>query len=168
MEMDLHRTEYDPGGFQKYVYGSAEVVGLMCLKIFTDEEKNYDEFVYSARKLGEAFQKINFLRDLKDDFHERGRSYFPHVDMSQFSEEVKKELEADIQYDFDEALTGIKRLNPDARFGVYIAYYYYTRLFRKIRKVSAQDLLQHRYRIPNIKKFYLVFEAYIRYTLRIY
>lgn len=168
MEMDLYHSEYDRGGFQQYVYGSAEVVGLMCLKIFTHEQGNYQELVYYARKLGEAFQKINFLRDLKDDYINRGRSYFPQVDMTRFNDETKKELEKDIQGDFDESLTGIKKLSPDSRFGVYIAYYYYTRLFKKIKKIKAEDLVKHRYRISNAKKFYLVMAAYFNHLIRIY
>ncbi len=168
MEMDLHRTEYDSSGFQQYVYGSAEAVGLMCLKIFTFEKGNYQELIPYARKLGEAFQKINFLRDLRDDYIDRGRSYFPRLDLTRFDDATKKELEKDIQKDFDESLTGIGKLPTDSRFGVYIAYFYYTHLFKKIQKIKAEDLIRHRHRISNAKKFYLVLVAYFNHLIRKY
>lgn len=168
MEMDLYHSEYDKEGFQKYVYGSAEVVGLMCLQVFTHEQGNYQELKYYARKLGEAFQKINFLRDLRDDYLDRGRSYFPHVDMTQFNDNTKKLLEEDIQGDFDESLIGIRKLSTESRFGVYVAYFYYTRLFKKIKRIKADDLIKHRYRISNAKKFYLVLAAYVNHLLRKY
>ena len=168
MEMDLYHREYDKGGFQQYVYGSAEVVGLMCLQVFTNEKGNYSELVPYARKLGEAFQKINFLRDLKDDYLDRGRSYFPQVDMTRFDDATKRELEDDIQRDFDESLIGIRKLSTDSRFGVYIAYFYYTRLFKKIRKIKAEDLVKYRYRISNAKKLYLVLAAFFNHLIRKY
>lgn len=168
MEMDLYHKEYDKGGFQDYVYGSAEVVGLMCLQVFTYEKGNYQELVYYARKLGEAFQKINFLRDLKDDYIDRGRSYFPQVDMIRFDDRTKQELEKDIQHDFDESLIGIRKLPTDSRFGVYIAYFYYIHLFKKIRKIKAEDLVRHRSRISNAKKLYLVVAAYFNHLIRKY
>lgn len=168
MEMDLYHKEYDKGGFQQYVYGSAEVVGLMCLQVFTFEKGNYQELVHYARKLGEAFQKINFLRDLKDDYLDRGRSYFPQVDMTRFDDRTKQELEKDIQHDFDESLIGIRKLPTDSRFGVYIAYFYYIHLFKKIRKIKAEDLVRHRYRISNAKKLYLIMAAYFNHLIRKY
>ncbi|HRZ21210.1 MAG TPA: squalene/phytoene synthase family protein, partial [Bacteroidales bacterium] len=145
-----------------------EVVGLMCLQVFTREKGNYQELVYYARKLGEAFQKINFLRDLKDDYIDRGRSYFPQVDMTRFDDRTKQELEKDIQHDFDESLIGIRKLPTDSRFGVYIAYFYYIHLFKKILKIKAEDLVRHRSRISNAKKLYLVVAAYFNHLIRKY
>ncbi|HNS18069.1 MAG TPA: phytoene/squalene synthase family protein [Bacteroidales bacterium] len=168
MEMDLHRRGHDRGSFHRYLYGSAEAVGLMCLKILTCEYGTYDDLKHPARKLGEAFQKVNFLRDIREDYLDRGRTYFPDLDMERFDDKIKKELEDEIQKDFDEALNGIKKLRTDSRFGVYVSYYYYTRLFSKIKKTKAENLVRQRYRISNVSKFFLTVFAWLRHLIRHY
>ncbi|MEL7222050.1 MAG: phytoene/squalene synthase family protein, partial [Bacteroidota bacterium] len=126
MEMDLHDKEYDQESYEEYIYGSAEVVGLMCLRVFCEgNDEQYQSLKASACSLGAAFQKVNFLRDIKSDFDERGRVYFPGVDFSRFTAADKAEIEADIRKDFDHAYEGIVRLPEGARFGVYLAYVYY-------------------------------------------
>jgi 15-cis-phytoene synthase len=163
MHMDLSKKNYDSGLFQKYVFGSAEVVGLMCLRVFyKDDNEAFEQLKPFARKLGEAFQKINFLRDLKDDYIDRGRVYFPKVDFLHFSDEDKQKLEEDIARDFNEALPGIKKLRKEARLGVYLAYIYYTKLFKKIKKTKASELIKKRYRISNFRKLLLLFQCYFR------
>lgn len=162
MKMDLcpNNRNYSQDTYNFYIYGSAEVVGLMCLKVFCHEDKNYDELVVPARKLGEAFQKVNFLRDIKSDLEERGRFYFPDANFEKFDNAAKKVIEQDIQQDFDEALTGIRKLDKDARFGVYLAYTYYQNLFNKIKRTDASDILQKRYRISNFRKILLLIKNY--------
>lgn len=168
MEMDLDDVEYDQATYEKYILGSAEVVGLMCLKVFVrgDEEK-YQELKPYAMKLGSAFQKINFLRDLKDDYKTLGRSYFPGVDFENFNDEVKKELEADIAKDFHEGYIGITKLPKSARFGVYIAYKYYHRLMKKITQTPASKIMGARIRIPNGKKYALFLSSYVRHSINV-
>jgi phytoene/squalene synthetase len=166
MEMDLNKQVYDRSKYEEYILGSAEVVGLMCLKIFVNgDEKMYSKLKFEAMKLGSAFQKINFLRDLKDDFKELGRSYFPNVDMTFFNDEVKKEIEKDIAKDFKLGLDGIKKLPKNARFGVYVAYIYYHNLFLKIQAKPATTILKERVRIPNNKKISLLFFSFIKHNL---
>lgn len=164
MEMDLHYSEYSRQQYEKYIYGSAEVVGLMCLKVFCNgNQQLYEELVEPARKLGDAFQKINFLRDISSDYKERGRVYFPNLkSFTDFNHDAKKQIEADVQKDFEAALIGIKRLDPDARFGVYLAYSYYIKLFKKIKKVCPNDLIQQRLRIPDSAKLLLLFTNYLK------
>lgn len=157
MEMDLHDHEYSRSLYDRYIYGSAEVVGLMCLKVFLNgDRKEYERLKPSAMSLGSAFQKINFLRDVKDDFENKGRSYFPGVDLSRFSDDDKKEIELDIEKDFQNGLEGILELPKSARFGVYIAYKFYYSLFQKIRKSHHQAILDSRIRIKNRYKAYLL------------
>ncbi len=168
MEMDLYNQDYDADGYSEYIYGSAEVVGLMCLRVFC--EGNCDEFDRlrePARKLGAAFQKVNFLRDLKSDFVDRGRTYFPGVDFSQFGLDAKTLIEADIQRDFDEAYIGITKLPRGARMGVYLAYTYYQTLFNKIRQLSATTIQNERIRVPNPQKFALLAQTYLKYRLNV-
>lgn len=167
MKMDLcpNNKNYNEDTYHFYIYGSAEVVGLMCLKVFQHREKNYDELVAPARKLGEAFQKVNFLRDIKSDLDDRNRFYFPDVQWDRFDNAAKKHIEGDIQKDFDEALTGIRRLSPDARLGVYLAYIYYQKLFDKIKRTDAAKILEKRYRINNFRKVWLLVESYFRVKL---
>ena len=168
MEMDLHNQEYDADGYSEYIYGSAEVVGLMCLRVFC--EGNCDEFDSlrgSARKLGSAFQKVNFLRDLKSDYVDRGRTYFPGIDFSQFGRDAKTLIEEDIQRDFDEAYIGITKLPRGARMGVYLAYTYYQTLFNKIRQLSATTIQNERIRVPNPQKFALLAQTYLKYRLNV-
>jgi phytoene/squalene synthetase len=169
MKMDLcpNSKEYSPKKYHNYIYGSAEVVGLMCLKVFTSKDQNYDELAPSARKLGEAFQKVNFLRDIKSGLEDRDRFYFPNVDFDKFDNISKKLIEKEIQADFDEALTGIRKLNRDAKLGVYLAYTYYQKLFGKIKRTDASNILKKRYRISNSTKIWLLFGCYIKVKLAI-
>lgn len=169
MEMDLNYNAYDREDFTSYVYGSAEVVGLMCLRVFyADEDEKYEELKYPARKLGEAFQKVNFLRDIKDDMIGRDRFYFHQTDFYHFTNESKRKIEDDIQFDFDEAFKGIKKLKPSARIGVYLAYRYYLKLFEKLKKTDASELLNTRHRISNTKKVYILFSSAIRQATGMY
>lgn len=164
MEMDLQQIEYDSDLYKTYILGSAEVVGLMCLQVFTDGNKDkYAELKPYAMKLGSAFQKINFLRDLKEDYHILGRTYFPNVDISGFDNKIKYAIEKEIEEEFDEALIGIKKLPASSIFGVYLAYKYYLSLFKKIKKKSSKDILNGRIRIANSEKVFVAFKSYIRY-----
>jgi phytoene/squalene synthetase len=157
MRMDLDNSAYSQSSYEKYIYGSAEVVGLMCLKVFCEgDEDEYDRLEPSAKKLGAAFQKVNFLRDLKSDFKERGRVYFPGVDFEAFTEKDKKTIEADISADFDAALVGIKQLPKGAKAGVYLAYIYYLQLFKKIKNLPSTKILSERVRVPDLKKMFLL------------
>lgn len=166
MEMDLDKSNYTQDLYEEYILGSAEVVGLMCLKVFVKgEESTYRTLKPAAMKLGSAFQKINFLRDLKSDFHSLGRSYFPGVNMEEFNDAVKKEIEADIEKDFCAGYEGIKQLPKDARFGVYMAYIYYYKLFKKIKETPAYVVLNERVRIPDNKKYRLFVFSYLRHSL---
>ncbi|MBD2756260.1 phytoene/squalene synthase family protein [Spirosoma validum] len=166
MEMDLYYQEYDTNNYNDYIYGSAEVVGLMCLRVFC--EGNCDEFDRlrePARKLGSAFQKVNFLRDLKSDYVERGRTYFPGVDLNNFNRDAKQHIESDIQSDFDEAYLGIIKLPRGARMGVYLAYIYYQTLFNKIKRLPASRIQNERVRVPNPQKIALLAQTYVKYQL---
>ena len=166
MEMDLDKKVYDKETYEKYILGSAEVVGLMCLKIFVGgDESEYNRFKMNAMKLGSAFQKINFLRDLNDDFNELGRTYFPGINMNDFNNIVKKEIEADIEKDFKLGYEGILMLPKQARFGVYMAYKYYFKLFKKIKRTKAERILEERVRIPNRKKARILVTSYVRHNL---
>lgn len=168
MEMDLYETEHDQASFEKYILGSAEVVGLMCLYVFVDGDKEkYRELEFYAMRLGSAFQKINFLRDLHADYVKLGRAYFPGLEMEDFDDKMKAGIEADIEKDFDDGLTGIKMLPKDARFGVYMAYKYYRRLFRKIRSLPHNRILEERIRIPNQKKYALFVGSLLRHQFNI-
>jgi phytoene/squalene synthetase len=167
MEMDLTETRYAPDGYQEYIYGSAEVVGLMCLRIFCEGDGAlYDRLKADARKLGAAFQKVNFLRDLKADYDERGRTYFPGVNFNTFTEGDKKAIEADIQQDFDDALRGIRQLPRAARLGVYLAYRYYLRLFDKIKALPPSRIREARVRVPDAQKLLLLAQTYCLHQLR--
>jgi phytoene/squalene synthetase len=169
MEMDLEDIEYDSEQYEKYILGSAEVVGLMCLRVFTDgDRKMYDHLKPYAMSLGSAFQKINFLRDLEADFEGLGRTYFPGVDFDSFDENQKKQIEQDIKKDFDHALIGIKKLPTTARLGVYAAYVYYTALFQKIRAVSAQRIMKERIRISNPHKLWLTLKCAMQLRLNMF
>ncbi len=168
MEMDLAGRKYDQKRFEEYVFGSAEVVGLMCLRVFVDgDEAEYQRLKAPAMKLGAAFQKVNFLRDLKADYEHRGRSYFPKVDPKRFDHTSKQEIEADIDADFAEAVKGIRQLSRKARLGVYLAYMYYTRLFGKIRNTEPMVIMQKRVRIPNTRKYGLMFGSYLKYRMNL-
>ncbi len=166
MEMDLHHHIYGKGLYEQYIYGSAEVVGLMCLRVFCEgDTAKYDRLKAPAQSLGAAFQKINFLRDLKSDFDERGRIYFPDVDFENFTQEDKVRIEQEIKQDFDDALVGILALPSGARFGVYLAYVYYLNLFKKIRGTAAAKVKEQRIRVNNGKKIYLLFSSAVRLSL---
>lgn len=164
MEMDLEQTNYDQEMYDEYIYGSAEVVGLMCLYVFCNGEKNkYNDLQSPARRLGAAFQKVNFLRDIKSDFSVRGRIYFPGLDLKNFNIESKIQIEQDIKNDFDEALKGIKKLPKGASIGVYLAYIYYLKLFAKIKSCPVSKILNQRIRVPDFVKILLLMKTYIRY-----
>lgn len=166
MEMDLHFDRYEDSLYNEYIYGSAEVVGLMCLKVFTaDTPGLYEELKEPARKLGAAFQKINFLRDMKSDYEERGRVYFPGVDFQHFTPTDKQNIEQDIKQDFEEAYSGIVRLPKGVRFGVYLAYVYYVNLFKKIKGSPVAHVKQERIRVKDSKKIYLLFSSAVRNSL---
>ena len=166
MEMDLSNNVYSPELLKTYIYGSAEVVGLMCLRVFYyNEPEKYDQLVAPARKLGEAFQKVNFLRDVHDDFDKKGRVYFKNIDFDNFTEETKKQLEAEIEKDFLESMEGIRQLKKQVRLGVYLAYTYYIHLLKEIKKARPEEILKKRYRITNTRKSYLLVNAYLKNTL---
>jgi len=168
MQMDLKKCEYTQKDYEKYILGSAEVVGLMCLRVFLNgDEKEYQRLKSDAMSLGSAFQKINFLRDLQADFNELDRTYFPNVDMSKFNDDIKKEIEADIEIDFKKGLEGIKKLPKKARFGTYMAYIYYYKLFVKIKNTKAESILVERVRIPNKKKYMLFCSSFLRHKLNL-
>jgi len=162
MEMDLQKVDYTQEKYQQYILGSAEVVGLICLHVFTEGDmKMYEELKPYAMKLGAAFQKVNFLRDMKDDYHLLGRTYFPGVDMNYFCGDSKKRIEHEIENDFKIALEGIKLLPVSSKGGVYLAYVYYKSLFNKIKKMPAQKILNERVRINNGKKMGLMINSLI-------
>lgn len=166
MEMDLYHNSYEPGLYEKYIYGSAEVVGLMCLRVFCEGDRAlFESLKKPARSLGAAFQKINFLRDMQSDFDDRGRVYFPGVDFQTFTEKDKIRIEADIKQDFDLAYTGIVQLPKGARFGVYLAYVYYINLFQKIKRAPAKSVTRQRIRVHDGKKVYLLFSSALRNRL---
>ncbi|MCX8524985.1 phytoene/squalene synthase family protein [Chryseobacterium formosus] len=166
MEMDLQKIDYNSDLYKEYILGSAEVVGLMCLHIFVDGNKEmYEKLKPTAMKLGSAFQKVNFLRDMKDDYQILGRTYFPNVDISYFDNIVKAQIEQEIYDEFKEALEGIKNLPNSSRFGVYLAYRYYISLFRKIKRTSANKIINQRIRISNGKKFSLMMSSYVQYKM---
>lgn len=157
MEMDLYDIDYDQETIDKYIYGSAEVVGLMCLRVFCNNDSaKFDSLKATACALGSAFQKVNFLRDIKSDYEFRGRTYFPGVDYNTFSQDQKTIIEQDIQKDFDHALEGIRQLPTGARLGVFSAYNYYLALFSKIKSKKIRDIQENRIRIPNTRKMYLL------------
>ena len=166
MEHDLFKREYDQKGFEEYIYGSAEAVGLMCLRVFCEgNEAQYEELKEPAKRLGSAFQKINFLRDLKDDFENKGRSYFPSVDLNAFTEADKKIIEDDILIDFEDGFKGIKDLPNNAKFGVYTAYKYYFALFQKIKGIKAEKIIKERIRISDGQKYWLLLTSFLKYKL---
>ena len=168
MEFDLHKTRYDTESYAEYIYGSAEVVGLMCLKVFTEgDEMLYEKLKPYACKLGAAFQKVNFLRDIKDDHDNLGRVYFPGVDLKRMSPCEKNSIEKDIDKDFQEALDGIRMLPEDSRFGVYVAYMYYRSLFAKIKSLPSASIMMERIRINNYYKMWLLFYSFCRHSLRL-
>jgi 15-cis-phytoene synthase len=168
MEMDLYYADYNQEGYEAYIYGSAEVVGLMCLRVFCEGNlEEYDRLKADAKRLGSAFQKVNFLRDIKSDFQERGRTYFPDVDFTNFTLEDKKLIEDDIQADFDAALRGIMELPKGAKGGVYLAYKYYLRLFDKIKNCPASRIQNERIRVPDFQKLTMLASTYFQLRLNV-
>jgi phytoene synthase len=163
MEMDLDHSSHLRSSFDEYVYGSAEVVGLMCLRVFCEGDSElFSKLSPTARHLGAAFQKINFLRDLKDDFEDKGRVYFPGMNFSCFEEKDKVFIEAEIEKDFKKAYIGILQLPKNCRLGVYIAYRYYLQLFKRIRSLPASTIVQTRIRVPDRQKIYLLAKSILR------
>jgi 15-cis-phytoene synthase len=168
MELDLTQTTYTQQGYEEYIYGSAEVVGLMCLYVFCEgNQASYDKLKDSAKSLGSAFQKVNFLRDVKADFAGLSRVYFPGCDFNNFTESQKTAIEEDIQKDFLHAYRGILELPVKSRFGVYVAYKYYLSLFKRIKKMKPASVLEARVRIPNYSKAMIVLRAGVKNQLRL-
>jgi 15-cis-phytoene synthase len=166
MQMDLTPMHYNTERYKEYILGSAEVVGLMCLQVFVEgDAQAYDTLKPYAMKLGSAFQKVNFLRDLKDDYQVLGRTYFPNIEMSVFDNHIKTSIEEDIENEFKEALAGIKKLPACSKFGVYLAYKYYLSLFKKIKQTPAQCIMKERVRIPNVQKISLMMSSYVQYKI---
>jgi len=169
MEMDLDKSVYNQEGYKEYIYGSAEVVGLMCLFVFLDGNKaEYERLKPYAQALGAAFQKVNFLRDVKADYALLDRTYFPGVDFANFTDKQKAEIEADIQKDFEMAYKGILMLPNKAKFGVYVAFKYYLSLFRKIKRMKPSRILNERVRIPNYHKMMILLRAGVRTQLNFF
>lgn len=169
MQQDLHKTTYlTDEEYKKYIYGSADVVGLMCLKVFVKgDDAKYNELRETAMALGSAFQKVNFLRDIKADFDGLNRSYFPNVDLSNLNEDSKKQIIDDIEQDFEKGLSGIKKLPIEAKFGVFMAYRYYWQLLKKLKKTPALQIRNTRIRVSNPKKIELLMRSYVKYQLNI-
>jgi len=168
MEKDLDRNSYDAIGYKEYIYGSAETVGLMCLSVFCEsDKKQFEHLKDHARSLGAAFQKVNFLRDIKNDQENLGRSYFPGVDFGNFTPDMKRRVEEEISSDFHHAYLGILKLPWKAKFGVYVAYKYYLSLFRKIRKTSPAQIMEERIRIPNYRKAMILVRAGLKNQLKL-
>ncbi|MBK7969182.1 MAG: phytoene/squalene synthase family protein [Bacteroidetes bacterium] len=169
MELDLEKKSYDEAFYEKYIYGSAEVVGLMCLRIFCEGNNElYNKLIEPAQRLGAAFQKVNFLRDLKADFKELGRVYFPGIDFKTFDNAVKKQIEKDIDADFKAAYPGLMQLPKDVRPGVYTAFIYYRELLSKIEKVPASEVMNTRIRVPDAEKMVLLLRTYTKFGFSIF
>jgi phytoene/squalene synthetase len=168
MEMDLAEQLYTPEKYEQYILGSAQVVGLMCLYVFTNgNQEEFDRLKIPAMKLGSAFQKVNFLRDVNADFEGLNRTYFPDINLSIFSDENKRAIEQEILNEFNEALAGIRQLPRPCRKGVYLAYVYYRQLLRNISKVPAEKVMSERIRVSNGHKFWLMADSLIRYKLNV-
>ncbi len=167
MAYDLINKDCNQKSYKKYIKGSAEAVGLMCLQIFTyDKKGEYEKLKTYAESLGSAFQKINFLRDMKEDYNNLNRVYFPDLDITKFNNKKKKIIEADIAKDFNNGLIGIKLLDKNARKGVYLAYKYYMSLFKKIQKIDAKNILETRIRVSNLKKALILISSQIELNLK--
>ncbi|KAA1243480.1 phytoene/squalene synthase family protein [Aquimarina sp. RZ0] len=169
MRLDLHKTAYlTDNEYKEYIYGSADVVGLMCLKVFVKgDSKKYENLKESAMHLGSAFQKVNFLRDLKADFEDLSRTYFPNTNLAQLDEVSKQKIIDDIQNDFNKGFEGIMKLPPEAKFGVYTAYIYYKKLLNKLKATPSVDIKNTRIRVPNYQKFGLLAKSYFDYRLNL-
>lgn len=169
MRLDLYKTTYlTPEEYKAYIYGSADVVGLMCLKVFVSgDEQKYNELKESAMSLGSAFQKVNFLRDLKADFEHLNRTYFPNTDLNNLNENSKQEIIDDIENDFANGIIGIQKLPLEAKFGVFMAYRYYRQLLKKLKKTPALNIKESRIRVSNPKKIELLMRSYVKYQLNL-
>ena len=169
MRMDLHKSKYlTEEEYKNYIYGSADVVGLMCLKVFVKgNEEKYNELKDTAMSLGSAFQKVNFLRDLKADYEELNRTYFPNTDLTNLDENSKQFIIDDIESDFAQGLEGIKKLPMEAKFGVFMAYRYYRQLLKKLKRTPALDIKNARIRVPNYKKIELLTRSYVKFQLNL-
>ncbi len=168
MEMDLARTKHDENSFKKYILGSAEVVGLMCLKVFCEgDQSRFQALKPAAMSLGSAFQKVNFLRDLNADYASLGRSYFPGINLRSFDDSEKQEIVADIENDFRQAYIGIMKLPHGARFGVYVAYIYYLSLLRKIKRTDSSVIMKERIRVPNREKYGLLLSSAVKHAFNL-
>ena len=169
MRMDLDiRTYSSQEDYKEYIYGSADVVGLMCLKVFVQgDSKLYNKLKNNAMKLGSAFQKVNFLRDLKADKEDLNRTYFPNTKFEKLNESEKNEIINEIENDFKDGLEGIKQLPLDAKFGVFMAYRYYNQLLKKLKKTPATEIINRRIRVPNLKKIELLTRSYVKYQLNL-
>lgn len=169
MKLDLHKSEYTDSEYKEYIYGSADVVGLMCLKVFVNgDQEKYNELKDAAMRLGSAFQKVNFLRDLKDDYEQLNRSYFPNIDLNALDAKSKASIIADIESDFQYALkNGIMKLPVEAKFGVYTAFRYYRRLLKKLNKIPYSKIIETRVRISNPMKINLLARSYVKYKLKL-
>ncbi|WP_111308188.1 phytoene/squalene synthase family protein [Confluentibacter sediminis] len=169
MTLDLHKSKYlTEEEFKTYIYGSADVVGLMCLKVFVNgNDEKYNELKDSAMALGSAFQKVNFLRDLKADFDDLNRSYFPKADLNNLDENSKQDIINDIESDFEKGLSGIKKLPIEAKFGVFMAYRYYSQLLKKLKKTPALHIKNTRIRVSDPKKVELLMRSYVKYQLNL-
>jgi len=168
MESDLSKNEYDRQGYEEYIYGSAEVVGLMCLQVFCEgDSTKFEKLKRGARALGAAFQKVNFLRDMRSDYHDLSRMYFPDCNFYNFTLSDKQKIEDDIEKDFNSAYESILRLPAKAKFGVYVAYKYYYSLFKKIKVLKPQNVLHTRIRIPDYYKAFIVLRAGVKNKLRL-
>ena len=169
MKMDLKKIKYNSEKeYKEYIYGSADVVGLMCLKVFVSgDEETFKKLKPSAMALGSAFQKVNFLRDLNADFHDLNRTYFPNLDFKDFDDQSKMMIMEDIENDFRKALKGIYELPNNSKFGVYAAYKYYRRLLVKLKRTSYMKIKNERVRVPNYQKVDVLARSYVRYRLNI-
>lgn len=169
MRLDLHKSKYlTLEEFNNYIYGSADVVGLMCLRVFVKgDDTKYNELKESAMALGSAFQKVNFLRDLKADFDGLNRSYFPKTDLNNLDETSKQQIIADIESDFEKGLAGIKRLPIEAKFGVFMAYRYYHKLLKKLKNTPAPQIKSTRIRVTDPQKVELLMRSYVKYQLNL-
>lgn len=168
MEMDLEQQAYDQAKYEEYILGSAEVVGLMCLCVFTrGNREHYEALKPQAMKLGAAFQKVNFLRDVGADYRQLNRTYFPGLNLERFTEQDKKQIEIEIEADFEEALEGIRALPSNCRRGVYLAYQYYRQLFKKIKLAHACSIFSQRFRISNRRKLVVLCGSLVRYKLNL-
>jgi phytoene/squalene synthetase len=167
MQMDLSKADHTEESYKNYIYGSSEVVGLMCLRVFCNNNRQqYDKLKSKAQSLGAAFQKINFLRDMRSDYEERGRTYFPGVNFNSFCCADKQSIEADIQKDFESGLEGIRELPVGVRKGVYVAYVYYYELFKKIKNIEAETVVKERIRVSDKKKIWLLAKALVKNKLQ--